>query len=90
MQQCLIVIMLMQVLLYFDANHKMVGVKIKGLDNSDVVVQCIQQDEPLNTNGDGNTEFDAIDAEAFSFFVRAERMGGGNRVDITYPIEQPS
>ncbi len=60
------------------ANHKMVDIKINGLGDSEVVIQCIKQDEPLNTNGDGNTEFDGINGSASNFLLRAERQGGGN------------
>ncbi len=60
------------------ANHKMVDIQINGLGDAEVVIQCIKQDEPLNTNGDGNTEFDAINGSASNFLVRAERQGGGN------------
>ncbi len=60
-------------------NHKFVDITIEGVPDADsVIVQCISQDESLNTNGDGNTEYDGQGVGTATASVRAERQGGGN------------
>lgn len=62
-------------------NHKLVEVGILGVTDPEgdpVVIQIggIHQDEPTNTQGDGNTSIDgAISADRTKAFVRAERIG---------------
>tara|TARA_R110002074_G_scaffold122091_2_gene256689 strand:- start:4 stop:228 length:225 start_codon:yes stop_codon:yes gene_type:complete len=46
--------------LLWPPNHKMAAIDIEGVSGADQIsIQCISQDEPTNTNGDGNTEYDA-------------------------------
>ena len=67
------------------ANHKFQSIDILGVfdaegDQLEFAVQCIQQDEPLDSTGDGNTDWDAQDEDAGDATVqlRAERQGNGN------------
>lgn len=53
-------------------NHKYVDVAIVGNSPCTITVNSIFQDEPLNTNGDGNT---CADAMIHPLQVRAERSG---------------
>jgi hypothetical protein len=64
-------------------NHKFSVIDILGISdpNGDListVVQCIRQDEPLNSTGDGNTEYDASGVGSASASVRRERKGNSN------------
>jgi hypothetical protein len=61
-------------------NHKMVSVSIVGVTDEDgdtitIVIDSIWQDEPTNTNGDGNTEIDGAGVGTDTAEVRAERAG---------------
>lgn len=62
-------------------NHQMVEIAILGITDPDgdaiaVTVTGIEQDEPTQTRGDGNTLIDgAISADGRRAFVRAERTG---------------
>lgn len=57
-------------------NHKYKKINISGLSNDvDVAVQCIQQDEPRNDIGDGNTNTDGTGIGSNAAWVRAERAG---------------
>ncbi len=59
--------------------HHFKSVKIKGLGHhTDVQIQCIRQDEPLNGKGDGNTWYDAKGIGGPLAYVRAERKRRGN------------
>lgn len=65
-------------------DHKMVPLTIVGLDSSLIVtINFIQQDEPVNALGSGNTAPDGIIANATVentpsiAYVRAERAGPG-------------
>ncbi|ARN73537.1 putative Ig domain-containing protein [Oceanicoccus sagamiensis] len=65
------------------ANHKFKTVRIEGLttpsgEAPDITVQCITQDEPLNGQGDGNTDYDAKLLSGNKVKLRKERAGGGN------------
>ncbi len=65
------------------ANHKLKGVEILGVsdpdgDNVNIIVQCIQQDEPLDSTGDGHTEWDGLGVGSSSAQLRAERKGNSN------------
>lgn len=65
--------------LLWPVNHKMVDIEIAGVCGADsLLVECISQDEPLNVEGDGNTEYDGAGIGASIARVRAERAGGGN------------
>lgn len=64
-------------------NHKMSAITIDGVSDPDgdevgIAVRCIMQDEPLNTNGDGNTEFDGEGLGDSTAWVRSERGGPPN------------
>jgi uncharacterized repeat protein (TIGR01451 family) len=64
-------------------NHRMVSGSISGVTDADgdpitLAISGIQQDEPVDANGDGNTSPDATIGSAGSFAVRAERQGGGD------------
>ena len=64
-------------------NHKMTSVSIDGVTDPEsdpvtVSVVCINQDEPLNENGDGSTEIDAQGVGQSAALLRAERQGGGD------------
>lgn len=64
-------------------NHKFSAIDILGISDPDgdlvsTVVQCIRQDEPLNSTGDGNTEYDASGVGSTSASVRRERNGNSN------------
>ncbi len=65
------------------ANHKMATIDIDGISDADndalsIVVQCIYQDEPLNSLGDGNTEYDAAGIGSAQAQLRSERSGTAN------------
>src|SRR5688572_6602347 len=47
-------------------------------DSLDYVITAITQDEPLNSNGDGNTTCDGLGVGESLALIRAERLGGGN------------
>jgi chitodextrinase len=62
------------------ANHKLVSVNILGVTDPDggavaIQVRSIFQDEPTNTQGDGNTPIDAYGIGTATAQVRAERSG---------------
>ena len=61
-------------------NHKYKSINIEGLGASDAVVsiQCIKQDEPRNSTGDGNTDLDGKGIGSSVAEVRSERQGFGN------------
>lgn len=65
-------------------NHKPVYVTLAGITDPDggtptIKFTSILQDEPTNTEGDGNTTQDAgIETNGTTAWVRAERMGGEN------------
>ncbi len=64
------------------ANHKFKKINIDGLSTSDgsapsITYQCVFQDEPLNAEGDGNTDVDAK-INSGDLFLRKERAGNGN------------
>ncbi len=64
-------------------NHKLKSIQILGIsdpdgDPLDIAVQCIRQDEPLNSTGDGNTDVDASGIGSDTAQVRAERKQNGN------------
>ncbi len=64
-------------------NHQFNTIDILGINDPDgdqltTEVQCIRQDEPLNSTGDGNTEYDATGVGTTSVSVRRERKGNGN------------
>ncbi len=64
-------------------NHKFQSITIDGVTDPDndsltISVQCILQDEPLNVDGDGNTEYDGSGIGNATAKVRRERQGGGN------------
>lgn len=78
-------------------NHKFQKINFLGVtdpngDPLDLRVKCIFQDEPLNSLGDGTTEWDADGIYASSALVRAERSGTGNgRVyHIEFEASDPS
>ncbi|MDF1780153.1 MAG: putative Ig domain-containing protein, partial [Alcanivoracaceae bacterium] len=61
----------------------MTSVSIDGVTDPEsdpvtVSVVCINQDEPLNENGDGSTEIDAQGVGQSAALLRAERQGGGD------------
>lgn len=61
-------------------NHKFVPVEIWGITDADgdpiaITVDSIWQDEPVNTEGDGNAEPDGIGTGTSVAQVRAERSG---------------
>ena len=61
-------------------NHKMVDVSILGVTDADgdaitITIDSIFQDEPVNTNGDGNTDVDGAGVGSDTAQVRAERSG---------------
>lgn len=62
-------------------NHQMVEIAILGVTDPDgdaiaITVTAIEQDEPTETRGDGNTLIDgAISGDGSRAFVRAERTG---------------
>ncbi|MDA0744994.1 MAG: right-handed parallel beta-helix repeat-containing protein [bacterium] len=64
-------------------NHKMTDIEIVGVTDPDgdpvtITIQKITQDEPVNSQGDGNSEADGAGLGASTAQVRAERAGGGN------------
>ena len=68
-------------------NHREVPIGILGVTNPDndpitISIRQILQDEPTNTNGDGNTPIDGGGVGTAQAWVRAERSGakkvGGN------------
>jgi hypothetical protein len=66
-------------------NHKMVDVTINYdvsddfTSASDIVSTLdVSSNEPINTNGDGNTDLDIEIVDAHHVRLRAERAGGGN------------
>jgi hypothetical protein len=63
-------------------NHKMVPITVVGLPDPDnlgvsIVITGIQQDEPLQVNGSGNTQPDGNGIGTDTAWVRAERAGPG-------------
>lgn len=64
-------------------NHKFTPIEIQGVTDSDgdsveIAIQCILQDEKLNTTGDGNTEYDGDGINTSVASVRSERSGNQN------------
>lgn len=64
-------------------NHQFVPVGILGVVDPEgtpvtVIVTSIRQDEPVNSEGDGNSEPDGTGVGTSVASVRAERAGGGN------------
>jgi hypothetical protein len=64
-------------------NHKMSPVNINGITDPDddpvsIIVTSIQQDEPVNDLGDGNTNPDGSGIGTSTAKLRAERSGTGN------------
>jgi len=65
-------------------NHKKTyNVNVRGVvdpdsDDVSITITGILQDEPTNTNGDGNTWIDGGGVNTSRAWVRAERMGGEN------------
>lgn len=64
-------------------NHRMVSGSISGVTDADgdpitLAISGIQQDEPVNGKGEGDTSPDATIGTGGSFAVRAEREGGGD------------
>ncbi|MDH3348879.1 MAG: hypothetical protein OEM02_12380 [Desulfobulbaceae bacterium] len=64
-------------------NHKMEPIQILGVSDPDgdsvsIAIQCILQDEPLNTTGDGNTKYDGDGIDTSTALVRSERSGNQN------------
>lgn len=64
-------------------NHKMVDIEIVGVTDPDgdpvtITITQITQDEPVNSQGDGNFEPDGAGLGTSTAQVRAERTGGGN------------
>ena len=63
-------------------NHQLVPIVIMGVTDPDsdvvtITVTSVTQDEPVNSNGDGNMSPDAV-IQAGSASVRTERSGKGN------------
>jgi len=61
-------------------NHQWVPITINGITDVDggpltISIVSIFQDEPTNTNGDGNTSIDGKGVGTSTAWVRAERMG---------------
>ena len=64
-------------------NHKFKEISIEGItdpdgDTTNIVINCIMQDEPLNGTGDGNTDIDATGIGESAAQVRKERSGNLN------------
>lgn len=63
-------------------NHGMVAVRINGVtapnNNATIAISEINQDEPTNRLGDGDTAIDAIINGDGTFLLRAERSGKGD------------
>jgi len=64
-------------------NHAMEPIEVLGVSDPDgdgvsIAIQCILQDEELNTTGDGNTEYDGGGIDTSTALVRAERSGNQN------------
>jgi RHS repeat-associated protein len=64
-------------------NHAFKSIDIQGLydpdgDALELVIQCVRQDEPVNGEGDGNTDHDASGVGGSSLELRRERWGEGN------------
>jgi Putative Ig domain len=64
-------------------NHKFQKIAVMGVTDPDgdatrIVVNCIKQDEPLNTTGDGNTEYDGYGIGESFAYIRKERSGNRN------------
>jgi Putative Ig domain len=64
-------------------NHKFTPIGIQGVTDPDgdpvnITVQCILQDEALNTTGDGNTDYDGDGINTSIASVRSERSGNQN------------
>lgn len=69
--------------LIWPPNHKMVSIEVLGVTDvcggtPRITIDSIFQDEPLDSEGDGNTEPDASGVGTSSAKVRAERAGTGN------------
>jgi hypothetical protein len=67
-------------------NHKLVPVTASGATDVDggpltYTVVSIFQDEPTNTQGDGNTGVDGQGVGTSTAWIRAERMGSGGKSD---------
>lgn len=65
------------------ANHQFVSVDVLGVTDPDgdavlITIDSIFQDEPVNSNGDGDTSPDGQGVSTATAQVRAERDGGGN------------
>lgn len=72
-------------------NHRQVTIDILGVTDPGggavtITVDSIWQDEPTNTRGDGNTNVDGGILPDGRPWVRAERMGGGQRDGRVYEI----
>ncbi|MDH5622487.1 MAG: hypothetical protein OEY74_10430, partial [Gammaproteobacteria bacterium] len=64
-------------------NHKLVPVSIGGVfatngELADIIVTTIEQDEPVNGLGDGDTSPDAVDVGTDTPSIRRERSGTGD------------
>jgi hypothetical protein len=64
-------------------SHKMVSVGIQGVTDPEgrpitIRIDSVQQDEPVNGLGDGDTAPDAVDLGSSTVKLRAERAGTGN------------
>lgn len=64
-------------------NHKFEVINVAGVtdpdgDELEIVIDCIMQDEPLNTTGDGNTIPDGLGLGESQAEVRTERRGNSN------------
>lgn len=69
--------------LLWPPNHKLYHVTITGVTDPDgdkvtLAVTGIEQDEPVNGQGDGNTAPDVFGVGTAQARVRAERLGGGS------------
>jgi hypothetical protein len=69
--------------LLWPPNHKLHTISVTGVTDPDgdavtLVVTGIEQDEPVNGKGDGNTAPDGFGVGSAQTSVRAERSGGGS------------
>jgi hypothetical protein len=69
--------------LLWPPNHKLHAITVTGVTDPDgdavtLVVTGIEQDEPVNGKGDGNTAPDGFGVGSAQAGVRAERSGGGS------------
>jgi hypothetical protein len=66
-------------------NHKMHDIRLlecaepEDCDPAwDAYIVAVSSDEPVNANGDGNTEPDIVEVDAQTVSLRSERQGGSN------------